>query len=93
MLLRQLLLSLPALADSCSSNANYRVAITVVLDPIEGPTSDAAAHKALELVQNAMCNDTTAHHFPDELAEGIGNGKGGIDCMIRGAVPSEISEV
>lgn len=68
---------------------NYRVAITVVLDPIEGATADAASHKALELVQNAMCNDITAHAFPEELSEAIGNGYGELDCMIRGAVPSE----
>lgn len=65
---------------------NYRVAITVVLDPIEGATADAASHKALELVQNALCN---YEQLPGELSEAIGEGTGELDCMIRGAVTSE----
>jgi len=66
---------------------NYRVAITVVLDPIEGATADAASHKAMELVQNALYSDNT--HIPDELSYAIGDGTGEFDCMIRGAVLSE----
>lgn len=66
---------------------NYRVAITVVLDPIEGATADEASHKALELVQIALYSDNT--QIPDELSQGIGDGTGEFDCMIRGAVPSE----
>lgn len=71
---------------------NYRVVITVVLDPIEGADADAASHKGLELVQNAMCNDVTAHHFPDELSKAIGDGSGGLDCMIRGTVAKNVRQ-
>ena len=66
---------------------NYRVAITVVLDPVEGENADAASHIALELAQNALYSDNT--QIPDELSKAIGDGTGEFDCMIHGAVASE----
>ena len=37
---------------------NYRVAITVVLDPVEGGNADDASHIALEAVRDCAANPT-----------------------------------
>jgi hypothetical protein len=66
---------------------NYRVAITVVLDPVEGGNADDASHIALEAVRKALCSDNTDLH--DELPD-ISDDT--LECWIRGAVPSENTE-
>jgi hypothetical protein len=70
----------------------YRVAITVILDPIEADNSEAAKMLALKWVQMAINTDTAADLMPRGLSEGIGNGDGQLECLIRGAVISEIKD-
>ena len=69
--------------------ANYRVAITVVLDPVEGENADDASHIALEAVRKALCSDN--RNLNDELPD-IGHDPGTLECLIRGAVASENTE-